>query len=141
MLANTITRIATNLLHAYNSHDLDQAASLYSQDYEGIDVARPEPQRGPEGIRASLAGYFSAFPDLSMTEDEVIETADRIVQIWTARGTHRGTFMNIPPSGRRVTIHGISVLAIDAAAGQVRRGYYIWDVAGLLRSIGLLPEL
>ncbi len=141
MLANTISQIASDLLRAYNSHDLELAASLYSQDYEGIDVARPEPQRGPAGIRVSLAGYFAAFPDLTVAEDEVIETADRIVQIWTARGTHRGTFMNIPPTGRSVTIHGISVLTIDRAAGQVRRGYFIWDVAGLLRAIGLLPEL
>ncbi len=141
MIANPMTHVAADLLHAYNSHDLDQAASFYSQDYEGIDVARAEPQRGPEGIRQSLAEYLNAFPDLAVTEDEVIETADRIVQIWTARGTHRGTLMNIPPTGRSVTIHGISVLTIDRDGGKVCRGYYIWDVAGLLRSIGLLPEL
>lgn len=141
MIANPVTHVATSVVHALNIRDLDQAASFYSPDYEGIDVARPEPQRGPEGIRASLTEYLNAFPDLAITEDEVIETAERIVQIWTARGTHRGTLMNIPATGRTVTVHGISILTIDTDTGQVCRGYYVWDVAGLLRSIGLLPEL
>ena len=29
----------------------------------------------------------------------------------------------------------------SAEDGKVVRGLYIWDVAGLLRSIGLLPDL
>ena len=56
-----------------------------------------------------------------------------------AHGTHLGTLMNIPASGRSVSVRGVSVFTL--AAGQVSRATYIWDVAGLLRTIGLLPEL
>jgi hypothetical protein len=47
--------------------------------------------------------------------------------------------MNIPPTGRNVEVLGTSVLTVGD--GKIARGLYIWDVAGLLRSIGLLPEL
>jgi hypothetical protein len=46
---------------------------------------------------------------------------------------------NIPPTGRRIAVCGISLLTIEG--GRISRGLYVWDVAGLLRSIGLLPEL
>lgn len=127
------------LVQAYNLHDLDRAASLCAPDYEGIDVGRAEPHRGPDGMRAALADYLQAFPDLQISLDETISDHGRVAQVWTASGTHRGLWMNIPATGRRVNIHGVSILTL--ADGKVQRGFYIWDVAGLLRSIGLLPEL
>ena len=47
--------------------------------------------------------------------------------------------MHIPPTGRRVTVRGVTLLTIDG--DSVRRSESLWDVAGLLRAIGLLPEL
>ncbi len=139
MMPETANRIVSNLIQAYNSHDLDRAASLYTPDYEGIDVGSAAPHRGPDGIRQALADYFRAFPDLEFKEEKTIVDASHVVQVWSASGTHRGTLMNIPPTGRKVTVHGVSVLTLEG--DKVRHGYYIWDVAGLLRSIGLLPEL
>lgn len=132
-------RLMEELLQAYNLHDLDRASSLCAPDYEGIDVGRAEPHRGPDGMRTALADYLRAFPDLYVMQEEMISDNNRVVQVWTASGTHLGLLMNIPPTGRRVCIHGVSVMTL--ADGKVQRGFYIWDVAGLLRSIGLLPEL
>jgi hypothetical protein len=47
--------------------------------------------------------------------------------------------MHIPPTGRKIAVRGISVLTIEN--GKITRGLYVWDAAGLLRTIGLLPEL
>ena len=55
------------------------------------------------------------------------------------RGTHHGTLMRIPPTGRQVAMRGVSILTI--AEGKVTHGETIWDTAGLLRALGLLPEL
>jgi hypothetical protein len=40
---------------------------------------------------------------------------------------------------RNVAVRGTSVLTVENE--KVTRGLYVWDVAGPLRSIGLLPEL
>ena len=80
-------QIMEELLRAYNSHDLDRAASLCAPDYEGIDVGRAEPHRGPDGMRAALADYLHAFPDLQVMLEEAITDNNRVVQVWTASGT------------------------------------------------------
>ena len=66
-------------------------------------------------------------------------SGERVVVVWTARGTHLGALMNIPASGRMVTVRGVS--AFRLRDGQITQAEYIWDVAGMLRDIGLLPEL
>jgi hypothetical protein len=47
--------------------------------------------------------------------------------------------MNIPPTGRQVQVRGVSI--IEVKDGLIVRGQYIWDLAGMLRHMGLLPEL
>jgi steroid delta-isomerase-like uncharacterized protein len=126
------------LLAAWNDHDLERAVTFYAPDYVGEDVAQLRPQVGPAGRVRVLESYIRAFPDLHFTGEVVIE-GDRAVLIWTMSGTHRGTIMHIPPTGQRVEVRGVSVLDIED--GQFKRGLNIWDTAGLLRALRLLPEL
>jgi steroid delta-isomerase-like uncharacterized protein len=139
MITQPIEQFLNNLINAWNSHDLDAAAQFYADDYAGMDIAQREPHRGARGIREFLQRYQNAFPDYRFTADEMIVAGDRAVLVWTARGTHRGSVMNIPPTGRAINVRGVSVLTIENA--KVKNAIYIWDVAGLLRNIGLLPEL
>jgi steroid delta-isomerase-like uncharacterized protein len=128
-----------DLLEAWNAHDVERVKTFYAPEYEGTDVGQADPQRGPEGVRQTMLGSLQAFPDLRFVEEEVVVQDNRAVLIWTAHGTHRGKLMRIPPTGCEIAVRGTSVLTIEN--GSVVRGLYIWDVAGLLRSLGLLPEL
>ena len=132
-------RLVTDLIAAWNTHDLDRASAFFATDYIGDDVALAQPQQGRAGFRRALALYFQALPDVRFALEDLVVEGDRAVAVWTARGTHRGTLMNIPASGRSVAVRGVSIFTL--ADGQISRATYIWDVAGLLRAIGLLPEL
>ena len=132
-------QLVTDLIAAWNTHDLDRATAFFAAEYEGSDVAQVEPQHGPAAIRRALAGYFQAIPDVTFTLGDLIVAGERAVALWTARGTHLGTLMNIPASGRHVTVRGVSTFTLQE--GQITKADFIWDVAGLLRAIGLLPEL
>ncbi|MCC7354899.1 MAG: ester cyclase [Anaerolineae bacterium] len=134
-----IARLVAELTDAWNVNDVELVTSFYAWDYEGTDVGEAALQRGPEGIRQTLARYGRAFPDLRFIVGETIVQGNRVALIWTARGTHQGIFMNIPPTGRTIEVRGVSLLTIED--GKVTHGLYIWDVAGMLRAIGLLPEL
>jgi steroid delta-isomerase-like uncharacterized protein len=137
-MSDDLARLVMNLLDAWNSHDLRRVATFYAPDYEGIDVGQAQPQRGSRERVRVLAAYMRAFPDLYFTGEPLVE-GNRAVLVWTMRGTHRGTLMRIPPTGRCVEVRGVSVLTIEH--GLVTRGLTIWDTAGLLRSLGLLPDL
>lgn len=95
-------------------------------------------QRGPEERLRILKSYVRAFPDIYFTGEVVVEK-NKAVLIWTMRGTHQGSFMHIPPTGRVVEIRGVSIMTIED--GKIVRGMNIWDTAGFLRAVGLLPDL
>lgn len=131
--------VAADLVAAWNEHDPERAAALYAPDFVGYDVAQAEPQNGPRDIRRITAFYFRAFPDLQVTVDDLIAAGNRVVLVWTWTGTHRATFLRIPPTGRAVTVRGTTVLTVEA--GLIQASTRIWDLAGLLRALGLLPDL
>ncbi len=137
--ARSAAQVAQDLITAWNDHDADQVAACYAADFVGEDVAQAEPQHGPAEVRRLTAFYFRAFPDLQVTVESLIVQGDQAVLVWTWRGTHRGTFMRIPPTGRPVVVRGSTIFTLSG--GLIRRAVRIWDVAGLLRAVGLLPEL
>ena len=124
---------------AWNSHNMDQVIRFYSPEYVGNDVGQPTLQRGHQGLREMLQTYWRAFPDLHFrVTDRMIEDS-RVAILWVAEGTHQGPIMNIPPTGHKVRVRGMSVIHVEK--GLVIGGQYIWDQAGMLRHLGLLPEL
>ncbi|MEW5829352.1 MAG: ester cyclase [Chloroflexota bacterium] len=130
---------ASVINRAWNSHDIEKVLGFYSPDFVGSDVGMSQPLRGHDGLRRMLENYWAAFPDLQITITHTVTENFRVALIWQAEGTHRGPIMNIPPTGRRVRVRGVSIL--DVEDGLVVRGQYIWDLAGMLRNMGLLPEL
>lgn len=134
-----IRQFVGDLLDAWNAHDVERLKSFYAPEYEGVDVGQAEPQYGPRGICQTALRLLQAFPDLRFVEEETVVQDDRAVLVWTAHGTHKGKLMRIPPTEREVVVRGTSLLTVQN--GKIVRGLYIWDVAGLLRSLGLLPEL
>ena len=72
---------------------------------------------GPAGIKQFLAPFLTAFPDAKVTPDELIAAGDRVVARFTIRGTHQGAFLGTPPTGKPVTVTGISI--IQCADGKM----------------------
>ncbi|HJR82281.1 MAG TPA: ester cyclase [Anaerolineales bacterium] len=130
---------AETINEAWNSHDIEKVLDFYSPHYIGDDVGQASLLRGHEGLRTMLEMYWKAFPDLQFAVTDVVVQDSRVATIWVAEGTHQGPIMNIPPTGHKVEVRGMSV--IDVEDGLIVRGQYIWDLAGMLRHMGLLPEL
>ena len=124
---------------AWNSHDIQRVISFYSPDYIGSDVGQATLLHGHAGLQAMLETHWEAFPDLQFVVTNTVTQGSRVAIVWVAEGTHQGPIMNIPPTGHKVQVRGVSI--IDVEDGLVVRGEYIWDLAGMLRNMGLLPEL
>ncbi len=136
---DSLARMGVGLLNAWNRHDVEQVMEFYASDYEGIDVGLSNPVHGPDGKRETVLFYLRAFPDLHFALEKTVTQGDTIVLSWIARGTHKGPFMHIPPTGRPVHVRGMSMLTVEN--GKIVRATYIWDVACLLRHVGMLPDL
>jgi steroid delta-isomerase-like uncharacterized protein len=73
---------------------------------------------GPEGYRLDVATYRSAFPDLSITIDDLFAVADKVVRRFTLHGTHCRPFLSTPANGQPVVLRAIAIDRI--ANGQLR---------------------
>ena len=136
---NATERLVSSLADAWNAHDVEGLLDLLSPHYEQSDVCQAMPQRGREQTREVVEAYLHAFPDLRFTAEELIIQENHVAVSWSARGTHRGTVLHIPPMGKVVRVCGVSIFTVEG--NKIGRGRHIWDVAAMLREMGLLPEL
>jgi steroid delta-isomerase-like uncharacterized protein len=139
MMISDLASYAENINQAWNSHDIERMIGFFSPDYIGDDVGLASPLHGRDGFRTRLQEYWTAFPDLRFELISTLVEGNRVVIVWSGEGTHQGTIMRIPPTWHRVQVRGVSIL--DVQDGMVVHGQHIWDMAGMLRHMGLLPEL
>jgi steroid delta-isomerase-like uncharacterized protein len=132
-------KMVDELFGAWNAHDLERVSILYAPHYLGMDVSQSKPHEGREGIKETISAYLHAFPDFHIQPEEIIEQGNRLVVVWNATGTHEGKLMNIPATGVHITVRGVTILTTED--NLVTNALYLWDVAAVLREIGLLPEL
>lgn len=88
----------------------DQYFDLYSDNVvlHGYGI---EP--GLDNVRRYYAAIWAAFPDARVSPEELIETGDRVVVRFEMRGTHRGPFLGIQPSGKFIVLPGMTILRFE----------------------------
>ena len=92
--------------------------------------------QGLEGARQSIAAFRAAFPDVHFTEDDLLVDGDKVVFRWTCRGTHRGEFLGVAPTGKHVTFTGINIYRITH--GKIVERWAQEDAISLYQQLGLL---
>jgi predicted ester cyclase len=107
-------------------------------NYVGHDPAEPEPIRGPEGLRANIEKYLAGFPGGGVTVDDQIVDGDKVATRWTGRGTQTGEVAGIAPTGKEVTISGLTISRLEG--GMVVEEWATWDTLGMLIQLGAIPE-
>ncbi|MEM1269466.1 MAG: ester cyclase [Bacteroidota bacterium] len=130
---------ATALSEALNAHDLDRISALYASPFVGIDLTLRHEALQTKDLYEAYSFWIEAFPDLHVRYEIMHATSRRATLVWRYTGTHNGYFLNIPPTGHVVRIEGISV--VNLTDGLCSRELQIWDLAGALRSLRLLPDL
>ena len=81
--------------------------------------------------------FRGAFSDLRITIDAAVEQDDMIAARWTARMTHDGDGLGVPPTGNAVTLTGMSMARLRN--GQMVEGWNNWDTMSLMQQIGAPP--
>jgi steroid delta-isomerase-like uncharacterized protein len=120
----------------FNQGNLAVVDSLVAPDVVDHDLPAGMPG-GSEGAKLLFAGFRQAFPDLHLTVEDVIVEGNRAVARGTMTGTHRGTFLGVPPTGRRFSIHWIDVYRIEG--GLIRETWHLEDFLGMLVQLGAVP--
>jgi predicted ester cyclase len=131
--------IVRRLLEEPWKGDLRVIDELVDRKYVGYDPSLPEPLRGPEGFKENISTYRAAYSDARITVDDQIAEGDKVATRWTGRGKHDGDLMGIGPTGKQVTVSGLTLSRL--ANGKVVEEYTNWDTFGMMQRLGVVPEL
>jgi steroid delta-isomerase-like uncharacterized protein len=132
-----------DIVNRYNDRvwkegDLDAIDELLAEDWEHGSPPPGMPSTR-EGLKQFAGMMHQAIPDMRMTIDDTVAEDDKVVQRWTARGTHKGQFFGASPTGNSVEFSGISIYRLRD--GKIVKDWTIPNMLPLLQQIGATPEI
>ncbi len=80
---------------------------IFTRNYVLHDPSFPGEVHGFGGVERYVGAYRAAFPDLRLSVEDQVAEAGTVATRWTARGTHRGPFLGMAPTGDEVAVSGI----------------------------------
>lgn len=86
-------------------------------------------------LRKTIEAMHTAFPDSSTEILELVEDGTRVAVHWQTTGTHQGEFMDVPATGRNVTVTGASFLRFED--DKLAEEWVVWDPRELLSALGI----
>jgi steroid delta-isomerase-like uncharacterized protein len=117
--------------------NLDLVEELYSPEY----VSHSLPPNLPptrDGLKSFIGALREGIPDLDCPIDHVVAEGDRVAGMFSLRGTHAGSLLGVPPSGKTVNV-GVMVIARFDEDGRWIEDWNCWDQLGLLQQLGAVP--
>ncbi len=122
-----------------STDDLAVADELLSAGFRFYFAGSPDPM-DLERYKEFLAARRAAFPDRRFVVEDMIAEGDKVSARFTMRGTHKGEFRGIAPSGTEVTMTGIDMIRL--AEGKMVEDRVEVDQLGMMQRLGVIrtPE-
>ncbi len=138
---SAVREIYDEAVRLYNEGDVEGFANLHAED--AVLVAPAVTARGRPAIREYWTRIRTAFPDLTLTVDVVVEQGDTIATEWHESGTNTGPLVTpdgirVPPTRRRFEHRGMEVARVRD--GKIVEYHMCWDRLTIAQQLGRLPE-
>ena len=121
---------------ALNTHDASKLDSAVSVNWEDLPLS---PGQGPgrEGFKPTVQYFLTAFPDLHVTNEQIVSEGDMVVVRSTLTGTQRGEFSGMDPSDKN-----FSIMVMDMhqmRGGKIIRTWHVENWLGMMYQTGAWP--
>jgi predicted ester cyclase len=122
-------------------HNGDEAIidELFLDDFVNHDLSNPE-QRGRKAFKEWGNGISTAFntgfPGWRVTIEDLVAEGDRVAKRWILRGTHKGEYFGVAPTGKQVAMRAVTIYHF--AGGKVKEIWWNYDIFGLMQQIGAI---
>jgi Predicted ester cyclase len=128
-------KIVQRYQEIYNSNELEALGEVVSKDLLTPKIM-PGIPKGMEGAKAAHRIMLAGFPDYQTIIDDLIAEADKVAVRITMSGTHTGSFMGIPATGKHVSFTGMYIARI--VDGKIVEHWGEEDGVSLLQQLGVL---
>jgi steroid delta-isomerase-like uncharacterized protein len=129
-----IRRLVDAFQAIWRTGDLGRLDDLFADGFVNHTPGMP-PDR--EGFKGALPAYLAAFPDLTMTAEDLLAEGDKVALRLAVRATHTGELLGIPPTGKPIALSELHIYRL--ADGQVVERWGQFDALGMLQQIGAVP--
>jgi len=128
-------QVAEAVVEIWNTGDYALGDQLFTPGatlhYRGRDIPI-DSKSGSDVVRRWRAG----FPDFHFTIEDTIVQGDKVVLRIPFTGTHRGTFMGLEPTGKKISV--TETLIVRVKDGQVAEMWEDYDEYGMRLQLGLI---
>ena len=118
---------------AVNTGQLELLRDVVAADSVDHDPA-PDQGPGPEGYIRLFSSLRTSFPDLAVSVDQLVTDEDKIALAYTITGTHKGEFLGVAPTGRKIRARGVQIARFKD--GKLVERWGSSDQLGILQQIG-----
>jgi steroid delta-isomerase-like uncharacterized protein len=101
----------------------------------------PQPGCTPDkaGARELYKVLRAAFPDFHAEIHWQLADGDRVTTYKTYRGTHRGEFFGVAPTGRKIQFETVDVVRVRVRDGQIAEHWGVANLFSVMQQLGALP--
>ena len=140
-----IKKIAQLEIDAFNRHDIDAFAAVYTENSSAYDPQYDKPLQGRDEIKKDIVDFFRAFPDAEAKILGPILTSENTAAFEVEMtGTHTGPLVSpmgsIPPTKRKIKILGSRIIHVTAD-GRITSCNRYYDMMGLMMQLGLIQKV
>ncbi|GGQ86024.1 ester cyclase [Couchioplanes azureus] len=122
------------MVAAWNRWELNGIIKYWAPDV--VHYSENQVVDTPEMIRR-MEGGLQAFPDLHLDVKSILAEEDRVALRITITATHKGDFMGLAPTNRKVTWHIVEELRF--VDGQVVEHWDVMNYLPMLKELGKVP--
>lgn len=120
---------------AFNRKDPALLERVLSEKWVDIPPAPNQPP-GPEGAKQILVELTTAFPDLKIKVEDVLQDGNKVIVRSEISGTQRHALMGFPAKNRRMAIQAIDIH--EFKDGKIFRTWHTEDWLTGLHQLGVL---
>jgi len=91
-----------------NTGNMDKIEDFISQDYTEV-YKKQRYLVGIDGARKHILGVRETYPDLHLSIEQQFIDGDWVITSYTMTGTHKGVWMNIKPTGKKIEVTGLNL--------------------------------
>jgi steroid delta-isomerase-like uncharacterized protein len=116
--------------------DIAAADALLHPEFS-LHTPLPTPGPAIEEMNTVITTCRAAFHGLHVTIDDIMADGNKVIARFTARGTHNGEFMSVPPTGKAITLTAIEIFRVKD--GKIVELWGEVNMMGLMQQLGMLP--
>ena len=105
---------------------------MYVEHYTDVDLSL-------EQVKQAYSTFLAAFPDITVTINDIVAEGDKVAVRATWKGTHKGQIFGIAPTGNRIDMTNTSIFRI--ANGKLAELWTTQDSLRMLQQLGVIPKM